>query len=141
MVIVDANVLIYAASERLPHHADAKRWIEDALSGPESIGFAWTAVLAFLRLSTRSGLFPRPLEPAVALDVVDTWLAAPPSMVPHPTARHASIMRELLLSSGTAGNLVSDAHLAALALEHGARICTFDRDFGRFSGIRTFAPT
>jgi len=140
MVIVDANVLIYAASERLPHHARAKRWIEDALNGPETIGFAWMAMLAFLRLSTRSGLFPRPLDPATALNVVDTWLAAPLAMVPHPASRHASIMRELLLSAGTAGNLVSDAHLAALALEHGARICTFDRDFGRFPGVRGFAP-
>jgi toxin-antitoxin system PIN domain toxin len=140
MVIVDANVLIYAASERLPHHERAKRWIEDALNGPESVGFAWIALLAFLRLSTRRGLFPRPLEPAAALDVVDTWLAARPSVVPHPGSRHASIVRELLLSTGTAGNLVSDAHLAALALEHGARICTFDRDFGRFPGVRTFAP-
>ena len=140
MVLVDANVLLYAVNDSMPRHASAKRWIEQALSGTEAVGFAWHVLLAFVRLATLRALFPIPLEADAALDLVDEWLGARPALVVHPTARHASVLRGLLRESGTAGNLVSDAHLAALSIEHGARICSFDRDFNRFPGIRAFAP-
>jgi uncharacterized protein len=133
-------VLIYAISERLPHHESAKAWLEDALSESEPVAFAWIVLLAFVRIVTRPGLFPRPLESATALDLVDDWLASPASVVLQPTSRHTDILRGLLRDSGTAGNLVSDAHLAALAVEHGARVCTFYRDFARFAGVRSFTP-
>lgn len=140
MVIVDANVLLYAANASMPRHVSAKRWIEAALSGNEAVGFAWIVLLAFVRLSTLPILFQMPLGVGPALDVVDDWLAAGPAVVVHPTARHAAVLRSLLVESGTAGNLVTDAHLAALCIEHGASICTYDRDFSRFSGLKVLFP-
>jgi uncharacterized protein len=140
VVLVDANVLLYAVNDSMPQHAHAKRWIEHALNGNEAVGFAWLVLLAFVRLATLPVLFPMPLEADTALDLVDDWLGARPAVVVHPTARHAPVLRRLLSDSGTAGNLVSDAHLAALCIEHNARICTFDRDFNRFPGVRAFAP-
>jgi len=140
VVIVDANVLLYAVNEAEPHHEAARRWTEHALMGTEGIGFAWIVLLAFVRIATRAGLFPRPLKPEIALEFVDGWLGARPAIVVQPTARHASILRALIIQVGTAGNLVSDAHVAALALEHGARVCTFDRDFGRFPGVQVLIP-
>jgi uncharacterized protein len=124
LIIVDTNVLLYAANESLPHHASARRWIEAALRGNEGIGFAGVVLLGFVRLSTLPALFPTPLDTTVALDLVDDWLAAGPATVVHPTARHAAVLRGLLKETGTAGNLVTDAHLAALCIEYGARMCT-----------------
>jgi uncharacterized protein len=140
VVVVDANVLVYAVNQSMPQHAAAKRWIEEALNGSESVGFAWLVLLAFIRLATLPAVFPQPLGVATALDVVDAWLLARASLVVQPTTRHAAVLRGLLRETGTAGNLASDAHLAAIAIEHGARVCTFDRDFARFPGVRSFAP-
>ena len=131
---------LYAINESLPQHAGAKRWMEAALRGNDAVGFAWVVLLAFVRLSTLPALFPNPLETSVALDLVDDWLAAGPAVVVHPTARHAAVLRGLLGESGTAGNLVTDAHLAALCVEHSARLCTYDRDFSRFRGVTSFTP-
>jgi toxin-antitoxin system PIN domain toxin len=140
MVIVDANVLLYAVNEASPHHRVARGWIDQALSGDEPVGFAWVVLLAFLRLATLPTVFPNPLSVDVAYDLVDEWLAATAATIVHPTPRHAGLLGDLLKGAGTAGNLVMDAHLAALAIEHGARLCTFDRDFARFPGLQTFAP-
>ena len=140
MVLVDTNVLLYAVNRRLPQHRPARRWIEAALSGDEPVGLAWMALLAFVRIVTRPALSPRPLTADAAFDLVDAWLSAPAATVVAPTTRHAALVRGLLSESGTAGNLVVDAHLAALAVEHRARICTFDRDFARFRGLRWFTP-
>jgi toxin-antitoxin system PIN domain toxin len=101
---------------------------------------SWLVLLAFIRLSTRSAVVERPLEVEAALDIVDSWLAQPCTTVVHPTARHAAVLRELLAPLGTAGNLTSDAHLAALAIEHGALLCSCDTDFSRFSGLRFSDP-
>ena len=132
MIIVDANVLLYAVNESQPQYARSHRWIEQALNGTETIGFAWLVLVAFLRLATLRTLFPSALEANTALDLVDSWLGAPQAIVVHPTTRHSALLRTLLSDVGTAGNLVNDAHLAALCVEHGARICTFDRAFLRF---------
>ena len=137
MLLVDANLLLYAANERAREHERARRWLGQALDGAEAIAFAWTVVLAFLRLSTHSAVLPRPLHPDQAVGLLGAWLAAPPAVVVEPTARHMPLLHGLLRSAGTAGNLVSDAHLAALALEHGATVVSFDRDFGRFEGLAT----
>jgi toxin-antitoxin system PIN domain toxin len=136
----DANVLLYAIDERAPRHDRARDWLEATLSGPETVAFAWTVLLAVLRLSTKSTVFEEPLDPDAALDIVDGWLARPNVTVVHPTDRHAAVLRELLAPLGTAGNLVSDAHLAALAIEHGAELCSSDADFSRFSGVRWTDP-
>ena len=140
MKLVDANVLLYAVNEDSPHHAVALRWLNDVLSGYEPVGFAWTVLLAFLRLATKPALFPTPLTGQQALDVVENWLGAGPSVVLDPTARHLAVLRGMLEQLGTAANLVPDAHLAAMAVEHGAEIVSFDTDFARFPGVRWRTP-
>ena len=140
MVIVDANVLLYAVNADMPQHARARRWIEEALNGQESVGFAWVVLLAFVRIATLPALCPTPLVTAEALDLVDAWLDAPAAVVVQPTARHAGVLRGLLMEAGTGGNLVADAHLASLAIEHGSRICRFDRDFACVPGAKVVLP-
>jgi uncharacterized protein len=139
--VVDANVLLYAVNSDAAQHEDARRWVEAALNGEEAIGFSWTVLLAFVRLSTRRGLFARPLEVTEAIEMTDAWLSQPPAVIVQPTARHSAILRGLLDSSGSGGNLVNDAHLAALAVEHGAEIVSYDTDFERFAGVRCRTPT
>jgi toxin-antitoxin system PIN domain toxin len=138
--LVDVNLLIYAVDVTAPKHQLARRWLEAALSGTEPVGFPWLVLLAFVRLSTRSAVFAQPLSADEALDLVDGWLAQPCVAVVHPTERHATILRTLLADVGTAANMTSDAHLAALALEHGAVLYSSDADFSRFSGIRWVDP-
>lgn len=140
MIIVDVNLLIYAVNEDFPDHRAAKAWLEAAISGPETVGLPWVVLLAFLRLTTRSGLFRNPLNVAEAFEVIDFWLQQPSVTVPEPAARHLHTMRDLLLPLGTGGNLTSDAWLAALAIEHGAELCSTDNDFARFSRLRWRNP-
>ena len=104
------------------------------------MAFSWTVVLAFLRLGTHPAVFPRPLTTHQAAAIAERWLRSPTSVMVEPTLRHLAILRGLLESTGTAGNLVGDAHLAALALEHGATVVSFDRDFARFEGVRLHRP-
>ncbi len=140
MVLVDANVLLHAINQRAREHNAAAAWMGAALSGGEAMAFAWTVVLAFLRLSTHPAVFPRPLSASQAAEAIEAWLGAPPAIVVEPTRRHLALVRGLLEQAGTAGNLVNDAHLAALALEHGATIVSFDRDFARFEGLALHRP-
>jgi toxin-antitoxin system PIN domain toxin len=136
----DLNLLIYAVDARSPLHKSTIRWWNGLMSGNETIAFSWTVLLGFVRLTTSPGVFQTPLDPDRALDYVDRWLAQPLSTVIEPTPRHAQVLRDLLGGVGTAGNLVTDAHLAALAIEHGAELCSADRDFGRFPGLRWMNP-
>jgi hypothetical protein len=138
--IVDANVLLYAVNEDSSRHHAARGWLDASLRGPETVGFGWIVLLAFLRLSTRHDLYQHPLATEQAFDVVSAWLAAPQAVVVHPTARHLQVLRGLIEPFGTAANLANDAHLAALAVEHGATVVSFDRDFGRFPGVRLEEP-
>ncbi len=140
MKLVDANLLLYAVNEDAPLHREAKAWLEQALSGTETVAFTWPVLLAFLRLSTRPAVFPHPLELGEALDIVESWLAQPCVTVLQPTQRHLALLRGLLEPVGTAGNLTSDAHLAVIAIEHGAAICSADRDFARFPGVQWIDP-
>jgi toxin-antitoxin system PIN domain toxin len=140
VTLSDVNLLIYAVDSNSPRHDVARRWLEDQLSGVETFAFAWSALLAFVRLTTNAAVFQHPLSAAQALDHVDEWLAQPSSTVLHPTDRHAVLVRELLEPLGTAGNLVADAHLAALAIEHGATLASSDHDFGRFPRLRWIDP-
>ena len=140
MILVDANLLIYAINRDAPHHKQARRWLEKALSGPETVGLAWIVVLAFLRITTRPGILARPLDTPSAIAFVDEWLALPMVELVVPGNKHWAILRNLLLSSGSLGNLTSDAHLAAIALEKGAVIYSADYDFQRFQGIRHNNP-
>lgn len=140
MKLPDLSLLIYAIDEESPVHEQARAWLEETLSGTEAVGFAWAVLLGFVRISTNPAIFEQPLSAAEALDYVDGWLAQPPATMVAPTERHAALLRELLEPLGTAGNLTSDAHLAALAIEHGAELCSRDTDFARFEGLRWSDP-
>jgi uncharacterized protein len=138
--IVDANLLLYATDTRSPRHGVARSWLEQHLSGDETMAFAWVVLLAFVRLSTNPRVFERPLSADRAFDVIDRWLDQPCTIIVHPGGRHQTILRQLLRPLGTAGNLVNDAHLAALAVEHGAELNSCDADFSRFPGVRWINP-
>lgn len=134
------NLLLYALDDTSPRHSAARPWLEQTLSGPQTVGLSWTVLLAFVRLSTRSAVFSSPLTSDESLDIVDGWLALSSVVIVQPGRRHAGVLRELLSAAGTAGNLVPDAHLAALAVEHGAELCSCDADFSRFPGVRWVDP-
>lgn len=140
MILLDANLLIYAVNETLPQHAAARAWLEAALSGNEAVGLPWVSVLAFLRITTRGDIFAHPLAPEQAVGYVDEWLQQPFVQSVVAGAKHWSVLRNLLEVSGLAGNLTSDAHLAALALENGATVYSADNDFKRFAGVRHINP-
>lgn len=140
MKLPDLNLLIYAIDEEAAPHAKARVWLEEVLSGTESVAFAWAVLLGFVRISTNPVVLENPLSAAEALDYVEGWLEQPVADVVHPTPGHASLLRELLEPTGAAGNLTSDAHLAALAIEHGAELCSCDTDFARFTGLRWVNP-
>ena len=140
MKLVDANVLLNAVNSAAVQNDPAKRWLDGALGASEAVGFAWITLLAFVRISTHPSVFPRPLSIPQSTALTRDWLAQPPAVVVTPTGRHLELLAGLLTASGTGGNLVTDAHLAALALEHDATIVSFDRDFGRFAGVRLEVP-
>jgi toxin-antitoxin system PIN domain toxin len=140
MKLPDLNLLLYAFDSEAAAHEGARSWLEETLSGTEEVGFAWIVLLGFARISTNPRIYEQPLTIAEALDVIDGWLAQSVATVVEPTSRHASILGELLEPLGVGGNLVSDAHLAALAIEHGAEVCSRDNDFARFSGVRWTDP-
>jgi uncharacterized protein len=138
--LVDLNLLIYAVDRDAPRHREARQWLERALSDDEPVGLAWVVVIGFLRLVTRAAVMRRPLDPAAAFDLVESWLDWPTVEVVRPGPQHWALLRSLLEPLGTAGNLTTDAHLAALALEHRATLCTADDDFRRFPGVRVHKP-
>lgn len=137
MILIDANLLIYAIDSDSPHHGRARPWLERVLSGTDPVALPWIVILAFVRVTTRNGIMRRPLPVAAALAYVQSWLEQPAIA---PGAHHWSILCRLLEATGTAGNLTSDAHIAALAIERGATVCSTDHDFARFAGIRHVNP-
>ena len=140
MKLLDVNLLIYAVDEDSARFVQAHPWVERVIGSGETVALPWIVLLAFLRLTTKPQVMKAPLSAADALEIVDGWLARPNTVVVHPTDRHAVILRELIVPLGTAGNLVTDAHLAALAIEHGAELNSCDVDFSRFSGLRWVDP-
>lgn len=140
MILVDANLLIYAVDTDSPPHSAARRWLEETLSSTQRVGLAWIVVLAFVRITSRAGIMSHPLSPENALAYVDSWLQQPFVELVSPGEKHWPIFRTLALATGTAGNLTSDAHLAALALEHGATVYSTDNDFKRFPGVHHVNP-
>lgn len=140
MRIVDANVLLYAVNEDAQHHVSSRTWLDRAFGGADTVGLGWVALLAFVRLSTKPELFKNPLGIDEAFDQVQAWIAAPGAVVVGPGSTHAEILRTTLARVGVAGNLVNDAHLAALALEHHADVVSYDNDFSRFAGVRWRTP-
>jgi uncharacterized protein len=140
VTVVDADVLLYAVNSSSTRHRSARRWLEQALNGTEPVRLTWVALLAFIRIATLPSASARPLTLEEALEVIDDWLAAPAATLAHPGTNHASILGKLLSESGTSGNLTNDAHLAAIALEHGTSVCTFDRGMARFAGLKVIRP-
>jgi uncharacterized protein len=140
VIAPDINLLIYAVDEDSPFHTAARGWLEDVLSGTEIVGFTWIVLLGFLRLTTRSQVLPNPLSVKQALELVALWLAQPTAAIIAPGPRHLELLSELLTNTGTGGNLTSDAHLAAIAIERGAEVCSTDNDFCRFAGLRCRNP-
>lgn len=140
MILVDANLLIYAVNEDSPHHEQSRHWLERALSSNEWLGFIPVVLLAFLRITTRPGIFDRPLSVEQAIAYCDSWLAQPNARLVPVGPNHWRILRSLLFTTGTAGNLTSDAHLAAQALEMGCTVCSADNDFKRFPGLTHSNP-
>ncbi|ANS80659.1 Toxin 1, PIN domain [Serinicoccus hydrothermalis] len=140
MKVVDANVLLYAVNPSARHHEASRRWLDGALSGSETVGFSWLVLTAFVRLSTKVGLFPHPLQPGQAIAVVRAWLGAPGARMLEPGGAHLTLMESILSEVGSGGNLVSDAHLAAIALEANAGVVSYDTDFSRFERVRCSRP-
>ncbi|HOY58624.1 MAG TPA: type II toxin-antitoxin system VapC family toxin [Verrucomicrobiota bacterium] len=140
MMLIDANLLLYAVNSAAPQHEGARRWLDAALSGTEDVGFAWPVILAFLRIATHPGLFPRPLSASAATAKMDAWLAQPVARVLDPGAEHWPRFANLLRQNQCSGNLIQDAHLAALAIERGAALCSTDADFLRFPALKWLNP-
>lgn len=140
MKVPDVNLLLYAVDAAAPRHEQARNWLEETLSGTEEVGWAWAVVLGFLRVSTNAAVFEEPLATADAFAHLEDWLAVPVAAPLVPGPDHVALVRRLLEPLGVAGNLTSDAHLAALAIEHGAELCSSDNDFARFDGLRWSDP-
>jgi toxin-antitoxin system PIN domain toxin len=139
VILIDANLLLYAYDTSSPFHERARRWFEQSFT-EESVRFALVSLLAFLRISTNHAVFRRPLRPSEAIDIVMSWLAQPQAGIAAPTDRHWTVLADLATSGKATGPLLMDAHLAALTIEHGATLCTTDRDFARFRKLRVVDP-
>jgi hypothetical protein len=140
VILIDANLLIYAHVPTLSQHEAARDWLEKQLNETPRVGLPWPSLLAFVRLVTNPRVFDRPAPIAEAWDRVEAWLALPSIWVPQPTESHAQILGDLLRRAVDRPNLVPDAHLAALAIEHGLVLCSTDGDFARFPGLRWSNP-
>jgi uncharacterized protein len=141
-VLLDVNLLIYAVDRRSPQNGAAVKWIEEQLGGSRRVGFPWQTLGSFLRLATHPRVLDNPLSPAVAWQQVTDWLAVPVAWLPSPGPEHGRILGDLVVKYDIRANLVPDAMLAALALEHGLPICSADTDFARFApeGLRWHNP-
>ena len=140
MILVDANLLVYAHVASMPQHAKAQAWLDGRLNGAAPVGLPWPSLLGFLRLTTNPRVFERPLSMTDAWRQVRSWLECDTVWIPVPTDKHRQILESLLAATGGRANLVPDAHLAALALEHGLILCSTDGDFSRFQSLRWENP-
>lgn len=134
-MLVDANVLLFAVHRGSPFHGVAKDWLTRSLNGPRRVGLPWQSLAAFLRIATHPRAFATPLEPDTAWERVTDWLSSPAAWIPQAGARHADIFGALVIRHQVRGNLVPDAQLAALALEHGLTVVSADTDFARFTEV------
>jgi toxin-antitoxin system PIN domain toxin len=139
-MLLDANLLLYAVHKRAAMHDAAAGWLTEQLNGPRRVGLPWQSLGAFLRISTHPRAFQRPLQPAVAWERVTDWLSAPAAWIPAPGPDHAQLVGDLVVRHDVRGNLLPDAMLAALALEHGLTVCSTDTDFARFTEVRWTNP-
>lgn len=140
MILVDANLLVYAANHAAVEHEPARSWLDDQLNGTARVGLPWPALLAFVRLASNPAIFREPWTVVAAWRQVDEWLTCETAWIPLPGARHHDILGRLLALPSTTSRLVSDAHLAALAIEHGLTLCSTDGDFAKFPGLTWVNP-
>jgi toxin-antitoxin system PIN domain toxin len=140
VILIDANILVYARVRSFAEHHAAKNWLDDQLNGTAQVGLPWVSLIAFLRVVTNPRIFERPDSIAGAWQQVLAWRACSVTWTPQPTERHAEIFGEFVATPGLLANLVPDAHLAALAIEHGLILCSADGDFARFPGLRWVNP-
>lgn len=140
MIVPDANLLLYAYDASAPMHERARAWWEEVLSSVETVGLSWQTITAFIRIGTNPRAYTHPLSAREAVGIVQAWLAQPCAQIVTPSARHWEILNRLIVESQATGALVMDAHLAALAMDHGATLCTHDADFTRFKGLRMHDP-
>lgn len=140
MILIDANLLLYAYHPKAEQHEKSRRWLEAVLSGTDVVGFAWLTLWAFVRISTNPRVFDNPLSASEAADAVSSWLDQPVSTILQPGDRHWDILRAVARDGQAVGPLFMDAVLAAIAMEHGATLCTTDRDFARFPGLKWKNP-
>jgi len=140
MILLDVNLLVYAYDETSKHHPKARTWWENQLNGSQMIGLSWVALLGFIRLLTNPRIYQNPYSAPEILAIVGTWLEQPQVKIIHPSEQHFTLLAGLIRQIGTAGNLTTDAHLAALAIERGLILQTTDADFGRFSGLKWNNP-
>lgn len=139
-MLIDANLLLYAVHKGAPQHKRAADWLTEQLNGPTRVGVPWQSLAAFLRISTHPRAFEQPLAPATAWERVTDWLSAPTAWVPRPGPEHARILGELITTYEIGGNLIPDAQLAALAIEHGVTLYSADTDFARFRELSWTNP-
>jgi toxin-antitoxin system PIN domain toxin len=139
-MLLDANLLLYAVNERADAHEAAVAWLTEQLNGQRRVGIPWQSLVAVLRISTHPRAFARPLDAATAWVRVVDWLEAPAAWVPQPGPRYAELLGKLITDHDVRGNLIPDAQLAALALEHGLTVCSTDGDFARFTEVRWQNP-
>lgn len=140
MILVDANILLYAKIKEYPQHKKALAWLDEQLNGAPRVGLPWQSLFAFLRISTNPRLFPSPLAMREAWAQVEEWLRVPTVWNPVPTERHAAIFRDIIHSTSISANLIPDAHLATLAIEYGLTLCSTDGDFARFAKLNWKNP-
>ena len=140
MILIDANLLLYAYYPKAEHHEKSRAWLEAVLAGPDLVRFAWLTLWAFLRIASSARVFDRPLLPSEAQAAISSWLAQPAAGIIEPGERHWDILCALVRDGQATGPLVMDAVLAAIAIEHGATVCSTDRDFLRFSGLSWTNP-
>jgi len=140
VILLDANLLLYAANQAAPEHPAAREWLDANLSGTARVGLPWPSLLAFVRLASNPLVMRQPVPVATAWEQVRQWLSASPAWVPQPTVRHAEVLGVLCKPAWMTSRLVPDAHLAALAIEHGLTLCSADGDFGRFAGLDWHNP-
>ena len=140
MILPDVNLLVYAVDETSPFHATANTWLDDVLSSANPVALCYPTMLGFVRLVTNRRVFSNPLSLQEAVNYVDRWLEQPNVVIVVPTPTHWPLAKDLLNSSGAAGNLTTDAHIAALAVEHGYTVHSNDADFGRFPNVKWVNP-
>jgi len=139
-VLIDANLLLYAVDEASPEHERATSWLTGRINDQARVGLPWESLIAFVRIATHPRASGQPLRPDAAWDIVEGWLAAPTVWIPAPTERHAEVVGGLVRRYRLTGRLIPDAHLAALAIQHGLEVCSADSDFARFTEIRWVNP-